>query len=196
MRELYSHAYHPTRSEGFFAEKIILVEGATEQYSLPIYADALDYPFDLKNISVMDCGGKGQMDRLYRIFNELGIPCYVLFDYDKDNSDNEIVKKSKELLTMLDEEPNVPAETLVKKQIACFPQKWEHSLAAEIPNVEQLTKEARKTLGLKSGGKPLVARYIARKLTDVSPDSIPPSIKKIIKKAVAVTWQRSCLHLQ
>ena len=36
MRELYANAYHPNRSEGFFARKIILVEGATEQFSLQI----------------------------------------------------------------------------------------------------------------------------------------------------------------
>src|ERR1043166_5635298 len=41
MRDLYSHAYNPRRSEGFFVSKIILVEGLTEEYSLPIYADAL-----------------------------------------------------------------------------------------------------------------------------------------------------------
>ena len=37
MRERYSHAYTPTRNEGFFAKKVILVEGATEAYCLPIY---------------------------------------------------------------------------------------------------------------------------------------------------------------
>ena len=41
MRDLYSHAYNPHRNEGFFASRIILVEGQTEEYSLPIYADAL-----------------------------------------------------------------------------------------------------------------------------------------------------------
>jgi len=40
IRELYANAYHPMRAEGFFAKKIILVEGATEQYALPIYAEA------------------------------------------------------------------------------------------------------------------------------------------------------------
>jgi predicted ATP-dependent endonuclease of OLD family len=80
MRELYSHAYHPNRSEGFFAKSIILVKGATEQYSLLIYAEKAGYPLDSMNISVVDSGGKGSMDRLYRIFNELGIPCYMVFD--------------------------------------------------------------------------------------------------------------------
>jgi len=31
IRDLYSHAYNPRRNEGFFASKIILVEGLTEE---------------------------------------------------------------------------------------------------------------------------------------------------------------------
>jgi energy-coupling factor transporter ATP-binding protein EcfA2 len=100
MRELYAHAYNPTRNEGFFAKSVILVEGATEAYSLPIYAEALASPLDVNNIAVVECGGKGPMDRLYRIFNELGIPCYLVFDYDKSNSDSEIKRKSKELISL------------------------------------------------------------------------------------------------
>lgn len=69
MRDLYSHAYNPHRTEGFFASRIILVEGQTEEYSLPIYADALsDCAFDPNGISVVECGGKCSMDRLFRIF--------------------------------------------------------------------------------------------------------------------------------
>ena len=196
MRELYAHAYHPTRSEGFFAKKIILVEGATEGYSLPIYAEALGYAFDLLNISVVDCGSKGQMDRLYRIFNELRIPCYILFDYDQASSDKKIIEKSKELLTMLGEKPDAPDKIFVKDGIACFPNKWEQDIAAEIPGIEDLTAEARKFLGLSDDcGKPLVARYIAKKLTSQKPKIIPPSIKQIIEKAIVVEWKQSCLHL-
>ncbi len=194
MRELYSHAYHPTRSEGFFAKKVILVEGPTEQYSLPIYAEALGHPLDKLNISVVDCGGKGPMDRLYRIFNELGIPCYILLDYDVNSTDKEIIKKSRELLMIAGENLDAHSGTFIGEQIACFRCKWETDLANEIPNIGALTTEARQLLGLSDDcGKPLVARYIARKLTDSKPPFIPPSIDKIIKKAAKVEWKESCL---
>jgi predicted ATP-dependent endonuclease of OLD family len=95
MRVLYSHAYNPRRNEGFFASKIVLVEGPTEEYSLPIYADALsNCAFDPQGVSVVECGGKGAMDRLFRIFNELRIPCFMLFDYDKDASNEDTINKS------------------------------------------------------------------------------------------------------
>lgn len=194
MRELYSHAYHPNRSEGFFAKSIILVEGATEQYALPIYAENSGHQLDVLNISVVDSGGKGSMDRLYRIFNELGIPCFILFDYDKDNGDKKIVDKSVELLGLLGEPTDPPDAIMIRDNVACFPHKWETDLAPEIPDVEQLTTDARRDMGLPgNSGKPLVARYIARKLTSQDPPFVPPSIHSILEKAVAVKWEKCCL---
>ena len=194
MRELYSHAYHPNRSEGFFAKSIILVEGATEQYALPIYAETVGHPLDSLNISVVDSGGKGTMDRLYRIFNELGIPCFMLFDYDKNNNDKNMVAKSKELLELLGENSDPPDKIFLGDSVACFPKTWETDLGAEIPDVEKLTAEARKEKGLHGdSGKPLIARYISKKLTSQEPPIVPDSIRSIIEKAVAVKWEKCCL---
>lgn len=194
IRERYYHAYHPNRSEGFFAKSIILVEGATEQYALPIYAETAGHSLVSLNISVVDSGGKGTMDRLYRIFNELGIPCFMLFDYDKDNRDREIVKKSMELLELVGESSDPPEKILIRDKVSCFPNKWETDLAPEIPNVEDLTASAKKDMGLSGdSGKPLIARYIAKKLTAQEPPVVPVSIQSILEKAVAVKWETCCL---
>jgi putative ATP-dependent endonuclease of the OLD family len=195
MREHYSHAYNPRRSEGFFASRVILVEGLTEEYSLPVYAEAIpDCAFDPKGISIVECNGKGTMDRLFRIFNELHIPCYMLFDYDKGNANATIIDKSKELLQLAGEETAPPDELLVKDGVACFPNKWETDLKGETPDHDDLTREARQSLGLSGdNGKPLIARYIARKLTSREPRVVPPSVRTIIEKAGNVTWKGSCL---
>lgn len=197
MRDLYSHAYNPRRNEGFFASKIILVEGVTEEYSLPVYADALpNCAFDPQGISVVECGGKGTMDRLFRIFNELHIPCYLLFDYDSGNSDKNITDKSKELLALAGESKDAPQSLFVADGVACFPNKWEVDLKGEIPNGDTLVAEARKELGLNDDtGKPLIARYVARKLTSQNPPVVPPSLKSILEKAVVVAWKKSCLQV-
>ena len=196
MRDQYSHAYNPRRNEGFFASKIILVEGVTEEYSLPIYADALpNCAFDPQGISVVECGGKGTMDRLFRIFNELHIPCYLLFDYDSGNSNKNITDKSKELLALAGESQYAPQSLLVADGVACFPKKWEVDLRGEIPDSDTLVAEARKELGLSDDtGKPLIARYVARKLTSQNPPVVPPSLRSLIEKAVAVAWKKSCLQ--
>lgn len=197
MRDRYSHAYNPRRNEGFFASKIVLVEGTTEEYSLPIYADSLpNCAFDPHGISAVECGGKGSMDRLFRIFNELHIPCFMLFDYDKGNSDEEIIRKSKELLALAGQSQEAPSSLLVADGVACFPSKWETDLKSEIADADTLEAAARKELSLSNDtGKPLIARYIARKLTSRNPPFVPPTLKKIIQKAIAVTWEKSCLKM-
>jgi len=195
MRDRYSHAYTPTRNEGFFAKRVILVEGQTESYSLPIYAEALGHDFDRLGVSVIECGGKDQIDRLYRVFNELGIPCYVLFDYDKNNTKKEAVQASRNLLQFLGETVEEPDKAQVSDRFACFAETWERDLKPEVPNHDRLVTEARTQLGLHGDtGKPLIARYIARKLATAVPPVVPPTLKKIIEKAVSVTCQGTCLH--
>ena len=197
MRDRYSNAYNPRRNEGFFASRIILVEGLTEEYSLPIYADAIpNHAFDPQGISVVECGGKLAMPRLFRIFNELHIPCYLLFDYDSGNSDKNITDKSRELLALAGESQDAPQSLLVADGVACFPKKWEVDLKGEIPDSDTLVAEARRELGLSDDtGKPLIARYVARKLTCQNPPVVPPSLKSIIEKAVTVAWKKSCLQV-
>jgi len=186
IREYYSHAYNPHRNEGFFAKRIIFVEGDTEEYALPIYAEALGISLDMLGVSIVQCGGKGPMDRLYRIFNELGIPCYMLFDYDKSS------KKSKELLAMAGESTEPPSVPTVKDAIACFPEKWEITVNAEIQDYEAIQTDARTLLG-PDAGNPLLARYTARALAAKQPPFVPPTIAEVLRKAVAVTWKGSCL---
>jgi hypothetical protein len=90
------------------------------------------------------------------------------------------------------EAPNEPNAVLIADGVACFQHKWEADLRAETPDVDALTAAAGKDLG-GDVGKPLVARYIARKLTTQTPPVVPPTLKKIIQKAVAVAWKKSCI---
>jgi len=191
MRERYGHAYTPTRNEGFFAKKVILVEGATEAYCLPIYGRALGHDFDTLGVAVIECGGKDQIDRLYRIFNELGIACYVLFDYDKGNTEPEAVKASKAILGFMGQSIREPASAVVASTFACFAETWEKDLRPEIGNHDQLARAARASLG--QCGKPLEARFIATELVSRERPCIPGTVESIIENALKVQWCGSCL---
>lgn len=189
MRERYGHAYTPTRNEGFFAKQVILVEGQTESYCLPIYARALGHEFDTLGLAVIDCGGKNQIDRLYRIFNELGIACYVVFDYDKNNSD--AVDASVQLLKFLNQCPDPPTEVQILDTHTCFVETWEKDLHPEIADIDQLLISASQYLG--RCGKPLQARYVATHLTKTDPPTVPATLKSIIAQAVNTKRAASCL---
>jgi putative ATP-dependent endonuclease of the OLD family len=191
IRDHYSNAYNPSRNEGFFAKRILLVEGQTEEYALPIYAEAVGKALDELGVAVVECGGKCSMDRHFRIFNELGIPCYLLMDYDKSNDDQNIVAKSRELLALMGQDTDAPEGFAAFERIACFEEKWETTQRAAVADYEALHADATAHLG--PAGKPLVERYLARRLTTEDPPRVPEHIRAIIDRALAVEWNDTCL---
>lgn len=68
-------------------EKVVLVEGITEEILLPEFAKRLDYDFKKNGIFVISAGGKNQVVKYFYRFAEcLKIPIYVLLDNDaKEN---------------------------------------------------------------------------------------------------------------
>jgi hypothetical protein len=193
FRDLYSHAYNPTRNEGFFASRVILAEGNTEEYALPIYAEACGHQFDKDSVSVVSCGGKESIDRLYRVFNELGISCFVVMDYDEGSAD--AVSSSKQLLDWLQQPSDLPNGILLTDKVACFQKDWEKTCVAEVADYAALKQDARKFLGVKEdNGKPLIARYIARVLVGRNPAVVPPTITAVLAKAIVCKHTGSCLR--
>lgn len=188
MRELYSHAFNPMINEGFFADKVVIVEGPSEQYALPIYADAFGYNLDRNNISVVHSDGKGQMDRLLRVFNGFEIPAYLWFDGDKNSNEKGARNKTLELLKLLGNpvEKIEDVETKVSDKYAILEYNLEETLKEETEEYEKLVQEAEKKLG--PIRKPLKHRFIANKLKkrvdngESTEAVLPKTIIKIVKK--------------
>lgn len=68
--------------EGFFAEAVLLVEGTTDRAVLNGVAARESSPLLLEGIFVGEAGGKTNLLLPYVIFDELGIPTYVVADHD------------------------------------------------------------------------------------------------------------------
>lgn len=75
-----------TFSEGFFSDKVALVEGATDKAVLEAIADKLGTPFDCKGVSILDISGKDGMRIPYLIFESLGTPTYIVIDGDSQGA--------------------------------------------------------------------------------------------------------------
>jgi len=199
MRDWYSHVCGPARSEGFFARKVVIVEGPTEEYALPIYSKALGYDMDKEGIAIINSGGKGQIDRLYRLFNEFKIPCYIIFDIDKSNSDSEARRLSNELFDLMKWSSKEIPPVIIEKRFAAFEEKFEETMKKEISDYPSLEKEAKEFLGITRESKPLIARNITKKLFEKGEAEgdptkyVPLTIKKIIKRIKEVTWEGSIL---
>jgi predicted ATP-dependent endonuclease of OLD family len=188
MREQYANAFNPIVNEGFFADKVVIVEGPSEQYALPLYADALGYNLDRNNISVVHLDGKGQMDRLLRIFNGFRIPTFVWFDGDKNNSDKDVQKKTLELLELLGDpiERIEQVKTKVSDSFAVLEDNFEEMLKKEVNEYENLVEKSTNVLG--PTGKPLKHRFIASSLKvrvnsgESTQDILPSTIISIVEK--------------
>lgn len=78
----------------FPIEKVVLVEGITEEILLPKFAHILGYDFDKLGINLISAGGKNQVVKLFYQFAEsLKLPLFVLLDSDAVENFEEIKPK-------------------------------------------------------------------------------------------------------
>ena len=75
-----AHWINPDRGEMFFARRVVFVEGDTEQVALPYVAQRLNQ-FD-SDISVVNCGSKGNLALYILIAKAFQIPHLVVHDED------------------------------------------------------------------------------------------------------------------
>lgn len=199
IREQYAHVFNPMINEGFFADKVIIAEGPSELYSLPIYGDCINFNFDKNNISVVHANGKGQMDRLLRIFNGFEIPTFLIFDGDKNNTDSEIKRKTLELLLLLGAgKDNIESVvTEVSDNFSVFEYELEETLKNEIDGFELIIQEGVKLLGPIS--KPLKNRYVANTLKkriesgESTIEILPTTIIEVLNKVKELSYCGSIL---
>lgn len=82
------------RSEMFFAQSVVLVEGQTERLALPFIFRAMGHDPDPEGIAIVEVGGKSNLPLAARILRDLAIPFLVVFDADRGAAsaalDNEI----------------------------------------------------------------------------------------------------------
>ncbi len=86
--EFYKAKTFYDQLRGFFARKILLVEGETEFFALPNYFNNCGYDLIRNGVEVINCRGKTQITRNYRLLKSYGYDCFCLFDADKSKGSN------------------------------------------------------------------------------------------------------------
>ncbi len=137
----FKNAYENTgdsqrANEGFFAKKIILVEGQSENFILPYFFELAGFDYIKEGISIVRCGCKNEIDRFFRLYNEFGIPCYVIFDGDKQNEngdDEEHTKQeNKAIFELFGISDTEWADNEVKDRFLGFEKRLEDNLNYEV----------------------------------------------------------------
>lgn len=153
----------PMINEGFFADAVVLVEGEDDHAAITGTARAMNKDLESIGVSVIPVNGKRSMDRPAIIFQEFGIPVFLLWDSDGDKGETAGVCKA--CGKLLDGKPN-PCDNhrllrIVGKpqedwpdhnesRHCCFKRDLESTLKGEIGDAlfEKLLGECQDELGL------------------------------------------------
>jgi len=162
-------------NKAFFAKKIVLVEGNTEKWMLPIYAKKEGLDLEKENIEIVSVSGKNNIEKFYLLFSELKYKIYIIFDGDKTKVEGE--ETNKKLTNFIFGTIESWPSTKIENKGAVFEENIEEELKGEISNFSVLKEEAKTIYNLKNNrNKEIIARHIANKT------ETPNFIKTIFEK--------------
>lgn len=78
----------------FPIEKVLLVEGLTEEILLPEFSKFLGHDFDKNGVQIIGAGGKNQVVKIYyKLSQELKLPIFLLLDKDAEDNIKQILPR-------------------------------------------------------------------------------------------------------
>ncbi len=176
---------------GLFAKKVVLVEGPTEQLSLPIYLAKVGLDVEKEGIAIIPVMGKGNIAKWWRFFSAYNMPVYFIFDNDARDDENGSRRhdalKSVALDIAAAESFISSAEWHVEPAFAVFGTDYEKTMRASFRSYSELEDEGRELLG---DTKPIVARYAADRL-EVNETDIGWQKMTELKDAIAALGSRA-----
>lgn len=183
----YSAAATEEILSGFFARKIVLVEGASEALALPVYFSRSGLDVTKNGIAIVPVHGKGNLSKWWRLFTAYGIPTYIIFDNDSKNDDDG--KRRKDILRTLNISEDafdglLSADSIkIETKYAIFGKDFETTLELRFgEEYSKLEKEASQYGFSKEQSKPLIARFIAERVSYNKDDDRWQPIRKLTEK--------------
>ena len=170
----------------FPIQKVLLVEGITEEILLPAFSKYLGFDFYKEGIQIIPAGGKNQVVKMYyKLIEELRIPIFILLDKDAEENINQIKPKLRSIdkihLVSCGEFEDLLPKTLIIKtvnnELSNFASISENDLDSSIPEAQNL-ENIFKTKGLHEFKKAEFAKLVKDNITEDS--DISPEIASIV----------------
>ena len=167
-------------------EKIVLVEGITEEILLPAFSEYLNFDFYRKGIQLIAAGGKNQVVKMYyKLINEVKLPIFILLDKDAEENIKQIMPKLRNidkihLVSCGEFEDLLPKTLIIKtvnKHFKNFLTVNEDDFSINIPTAKIL-EEIFKTRGLHEFKKAEFAKLVKENIKTES--DISDEIRNII----------------
>ena len=139
--DFYNTRLFADQLKGMFAETIVLVEGATEFFALPVYLKRIGFSLAEHGVEIVNCRGKDSIPLFWRLFNAYRYNWYFIFGGDGKTTEN--TKIFKGIITT--DTWETAAEKYVKThQYAYFGvdfEKYFRSVMTEYSSLEQQVAE-------------------------------------------------------
>ena len=176
--EYFSTKMNNEQLRGLFADTVMLVEGATEFYSLPIWLRKVNFSLAERGIEIVNCGSKYSIPLFYRLYRFYNFNCYIVFDND-ENKDMKTTKTFKGIFDNILSQ-NIDEGYFVGKDIAFFDKNYESYMKEAIYNYSELENSIKEKYSL--DGKPGVAKIIAQES-----ETIPNFVKDLSEALKTIT---------
>ena len=172
----------------FPIEKVLLVEGLTEETLLPAFSKFLGYDFYKYGIQIIPAGGKNQVVKMYyKLCEELKIPIFLLLDKDAEDNLKQIKPKLRttdkiHLVSCGEFEDLLPKSLIIKtvnSELDNFATITEQDFEIELSNAKNL-ENIFKTKGLHEFKKAEFSKAVKSNIQGSS--DISDEIKDIIKE--------------
>ncbi len=167
-------------------ERVLLVEGITEEILLPSFAKLLDYDFKKNGVFVVSAGGKNQVVKYFYRFAEcLRVPIFVLLDNDAKENFEQIQPRLRERdyvhVISRGEFEDILPKNLVKKAINYELENISMGDTAALEGATstvEFLQEFFKKRGLHEFKKAEFAQFVKENITDL--EDVSSEIKEII----------------
>lgn len=169
-------------------EKVLLVEGITEEILLPVFSKFLGYDFYAEGVQIIPAGGKNQVVKMYyKLAEELKIPIFLLLDRDAEENIKQIMPRLRNidkihLVSCGEFEDLLPKSLIIKtvnSHFKNFLSISEQDFSGDLATVKIL-EEIFKTKGLHEFKKAEFAKLVSAEI--VSNTDISDEIKAIIEE--------------
>ncbi|MCW2718157.1 AAA family ATPase [Pseudonocardia sp.] len=182
VEEFYASAATVETTSGMFARACIVVEGRTEAFALPELLRLVGFEALTKGIAFVSAEGISNIAKWCRLYGVYGIPTFAIFDTDSSKSGNDATRSEtaqKDIESTLRSGltsifPLESQNLYVSDNYATLDPDFEGCARSLLgPRWTELETQGRQIVGASRAGKPLVARYAAKRMTpaDLSPEA-------------------------
>lgn len=134
------HIFGSEMCEGFFTDRVALVEGPSDYAAIIAISDLLGINLIAAGVQIIPVGGKTKLQQPFAIFNALGIPIFMVWDNDNPNNDDNVSQNR--ALQKLAGRPDGEIEDMpigIGEQWAAFEFELERTLQLAIGEQEYMT---------------------------------------------------------